>query len=177
MMFLLGGLRIASALPGDPRAAWLFEVHDLSRKNARQALERMMLALGVPPPVFLSAPLYWQLWGGSVAATHAIVMAALGVATTELLIWHCNGMPCGQQWTPARMGFGRRWPLHFGVFLLMVGVVPSLEALLFQDRWLTVFFVSSLVVLAFAVRYASARHEIVPVYEDVDPVAGVLRIN
>ena len=62
MMFLLGGLRIASALPGDPRAAWLFEVHNLSRKNARQALERMMLALGVLPPVFLSAPLYWQLW-------------------------------------------------------------------------------------------------------------------
>ena len=50
MMFLLGGLRIASALPGDPRAAWLFDVHELSRKNARQALERMMLALGVSRP-------------------------------------------------------------------------------------------------------------------------------
>ena len=177
MMFLLVGLRIASALPGDPRAAWLFEVHDLSRKNARQALERMMLALGVLPPIAISTPIYWQLWGGSVAAMHAIVMAALGVATTELLIWHCNGMPCGQQWTPARMGFGRRWPLHFGVFLLMVGGVPNLEALLFRDRWLTAFFVGSLVLLAFAVRYASARHQIVPVYEEVDPVAGVLRIN
>lgn len=177
MMFLLGGLRIASALPGDPRAAWLFEVHDISRKSARQALERMMLLLGVLPPITVSTPVYWAFWGGTIAATHAIVMGALGIATTELLIWHCNGMPCGQQWTPARMGFGRRWPLYFGVFLLMVAVVPRLEALFFHHRWLTAFFVAFLVLLALAVRYASARHEIVPVYEDVDPVAGVLRIN
>ena len=56
MMFLVVGLRIASALPSDVRAAWLFEVHHLSRKHARQALERTMLLLGVALPVLVSAP-------------------------------------------------------------------------------------------------------------------------
>ena len=177
MMFLLAGLRIASVLPGDPRAAWLFEVHDLSRADARQALERMMLALGIAPPVLISTPIYWYLWGATPAVTHALVMIALGVATLELLIWHCNGMPCGQQWTPARMGFGRRWPLQAGLFLLVVLGVPQLEVLLYRSPTGTAVFVGTLMVLAGAARYASARHQIVPTYEDVDPVAGVLRIN
>ena len=177
MMFLLAGLRVASVLPGDPRAAWLFEVHDLSRADARQAVERMLLALGVLPPILLSVPLYWQLWGAPAALTHAAVMAALGVATTELLIWHCSGMPCGTQWTPARMGFGRRWPLHLGFFLLLVGFVPHLEVLMMRSPFGAAIFIALLVILAIGVRIASARHEIVPVYEEVDPVAGVLRIN
>lgn len=177
MMFLLAGLRVASVLPGDPRASWLFEVHDLSRADARQAVERMMLVLGVLPPILLSVPLYWQLWGATAALTHAAVMAALGVATTEFLIWHCSGMPCGRQWTPARMGFGRRWPLHLAFFLLLVGFVPRLEVLMMRNPFGAAIFIAFLVMLALGARLASARHEIVPVYEEVDPVAGVLRIN
>lgn len=177
MMFLLAGVRVASALPGDVRAAWLFEVHDLSRQHARQALERVLFALCVLPPILVSSPIFWILWGANVALTHAVVMAALGVATLQFLIWHCNGMPCGQPWTPARMGFGRRWPLHFAFFLIVVVAVPRLEVVLFERLYLTTFFVSCLVVLAVATRIASARHQIVPIYEDVDPVAGVLRIN
>jgi hypothetical protein len=177
MMFLLAGLRVASVLPGDPRASWLFEVHDLSRADSRQAIERMMLVLGVVPPIVVSVPLYWQLWGAGAALTHAAVMAALGVATTELLIWHCNGMPCGGQWTPARMGFGRRWPLHLAFFLLLVGFVPRLEVLMMRNPFGAALFIALLIMLALGARIASARHEIVPIYEDVDPVAGVLRIN
>ena len=177
MMFLLAGLRVASVLPGDPRASWLFEVHDLSRADARQAVERMMLVLGVLPPVLLSVPLYWHLWGATAALTHAAVMTALGVATTELLIWHCSGMPCGRQWTPARMGFGRRWPLHLAFFLLLVGFVPRLEVLMMRNPFGAAIFIAFLVMLALGARLASARHEIVPTYEEVDPVAGVLRIN
>ena len=177
MMFLLAGLRVASVLPGDPRASWLFEVHDLSRADARQALERMLLALGVLPPILVSVPWYWQLWGPTAALVHAAVMAALGVATTELLLWHCSGMPCGSQWTPARMGFGRRWPLHLGFFLLLVGFVPHLEVLMMRSLSGAALFIAFLAILAFGVRLASAQHEIGPIYEEVDPVAGVLRIN
>jgi len=177
MMFLLAGVRMASVLPGDPRAAWVFEVHDLSRVHARQALERMMLLLGVVAPVLLSAPIYWYLWDARIAFTHAVVMLALGIATTELLIWHSSGMPCGQQWTPARMGFGRRWPVQAGIFLLVVRGVPELEVLLYASPIGAAIFVGILVGLAGLARYASARHEIVPIYEEVDPVAGVLRIN
>ena len=75
------------------------------------------------------------------------------------------------------MGFGRRWPLHLGFFLLLVGFVPHLEVVMMRNPFGAAVFVAFLVTLAVAARIASARHEIVAVYEDVDPVAGVLRIN
>jgi hypothetical protein len=177
MMFLTAGLRIAASLPSDVRAAWLFEVHDLSRPDARRALERTMLLLGVAPSVVISTPIYWYLWGSAIAFSHAAVMTALGVALVELLIWHCDGMPCGQRWTPARMDFGRRWPFHLALFLIVVWVIPRIEVVLFRRPYAFAFFTGFLVILALCVRYASSRHQIVPVYEDVDPVAGVLRLN
>ena len=177
MMFLTAGLRITASLPADVRAAWLFDVHHLSRKHSRQALERTMFVVGVLPAVAVSAPVYWYLWGAAVAVTHALVMVALGIALIELLIWHCDGMPCGQQWTPARMDFGRRWPLYVAVFLLVVAVIPRVELVMFRHDVAAALVVLSLLGLALVVRYFSAKHQIVPVYEDVDPVAGVLRLN
>jgi hypothetical protein len=177
MMFLTAGLRISASLPADVRAAWLFDVHYVSRKHSRRALERTMFAVGVLPAVALSSPVYWYLWGGAVALIHALVMVALGIALIELLIWHCDGMPCGQPWTPARMDFGRRWPLYLAVFLLVVAVIPRVELLLFRHDTAAVLVVATLLALAMGVRYASAKHQIIPVYEDVDPVAGVLRLN
>ena len=38
-------------------------------------------------------------------------------------------------------------------------------------------FTTALIVFAWAVRHASATHTIVPTYEEVDPVAGILRIQ
>lgn len=177
MMFLLVGLRIASSLPSDVRAAWLFEVHSPSRRRARQALERTMFLLGVAPVVAVSSPIYWWLWDGRVAATHAAICLALGVALIELLIWRCDGMPCGQRWNPARLDLGRRWPLHAALFLLVASGVPRFEVLLFRTSYGTSAFVATLLVIASAARYASAKHRIIPSYDDVDPVAGVLRLK
>jgi hypothetical protein len=177
MMFLLVGLRVASSLPADVRAGWVFDVHDISRRAARQALERVMVLVGVLPPVLVSAPFYWRLWGSEVALLHALLMVALGVAVVQLLIWHCNAMPCGGQWVPARLDFGRRWPLHVAFFLIAVSVIPRLEVRLFRSAWGMSMFVTALLITAFAVRFASSRHVIAPMYEEIDPVAGVLRIN
>lgn len=177
MMFLVVGLRIASSLPGDVRAGWLFEVQSPTRAQSRRALERLLFVLGVLPPVALSAPAYWWLWGADVALAHTAVSLALGVALVELLIWHCDGMPCGQRWNPARLDFGRRWPIGLGLFLIVTAGVPRLELLLFRNAYFTAIFVALLVALAGVSRYASARHQIVPIYEETDPVAGVLRLN
>ena len=75
------------------------------------------------------------------------------------------------------MDFGPRWPLQLVVFLIVVVVIPRLELLLFRNIYASGFFNASLLILAVCVRYASAKHQIVPAYEDVDPVAGVLRLN
>jgi hypothetical protein len=177
MMFLLVGLRVAASLPADVRASWVFQVHDISRRSARQGLERVMFLLAVLPPVLLSTLVLGYLWGGPVAVTHGVIMAGVGVVLLELLIWHCDEMPCGQQWTPARADFGRRWPLHFAVFLIVVSALPKLEVLLFAHPYAAAGFVVYLLAVAAGVRYVSARHQIIPIYEEVDPVAGVLRLQ
>ncbi len=136
-----------------------------------------MFLLGVLPALLPSAPAYWWLWGTTVAVTHALVMSGVGVVLIELLIWHCDSMPCGQRWTPARGDFGRRWPLHVAIFLVVVTALPRVELLLFGSVLTAAGFVACLVVLAVGVRYASATHQIVPVHEAVDPVAGVLGLS
>ena len=63
------------------------------------------------------------------------------------------------------------------MFLIVAAVIPRVERFLFTNWYWTAGFVIVLIAAAAAARYASARHQIVPSYEDVDPVAGVLRLN
>ena len=177
MIFLVVGLRVAASLPGDMRAAWLFDMTEPSRAHARRALERVIVVLGILPPVVLSAPVYWWIWGRDVALVHAAVLLAVGTTLMEVLIWHCDRMPCGQPWQLARANLGLRWPLYVGVFLVVTIGVPKVEVLVFPHPRAAAAFIGSLVLIAAATRYASARHVLAPIDDDVDPVAGVLRLN
>ena len=177
MMFLLVGLRLAASLPANVHAGWLFEMHGPSRADARRAMERMLLLLGVVPIVAASTVLYGLLWGPTVAGAHALIAVAAGVALIELLIWRLEGMPCGQRWNPARLDLGRRWPLHAVIFLLIAVLLPKLEMLLFRSHTWTAIFALTLATTAAAIRHASATHTMAPSYDDVDPVAGVLRLQ
>lgn len=177
MVFLVLGLRIAASLPGDVRAGWLFDLSSPSRVHARRALERSMLLLGVLPPVLLATPVYWLVWGRSVALIHAAVTATLGLAFVQLVIWHHDGMPCGQRWKLAHASLGYRWPVYAAVFFVATAGVPELEMLLFPHVRAALVFIAVIVALAVVARYASARHEALPSYDDVDPVAGVLRLG
>jgi hypothetical protein len=78
---------------------------------------------------------------------------------------------------PARLDLGRRWPLALAVFLIVTAGVPRLELLLFRNAYFTGAFVALVIALAGLARYASARHQVVPIYEEIDPVAGVLRLD
>ena len=177
MMFLVAGLRVAASLPADVRAAWVFEVHDVSRRHARQAVERTLFVLGVAPPLLIFTPVLWYLWGGEIAVIHALVILGLGVTLIELLIWQCEAMPCGQRWAPVRGDLGRRWPIYFALFLLVVVGVPQLEMVLLPHRTAAISFSCLLLATAALMRHRSATHAIVPSYDEVDPVAGVLRLN
>jgi hypothetical protein len=177
MMFLVAALRIASSLPADIRASWLFEVRAPSRARARQTLERLLFALGVLPPVVVFGLVHWRLWGAHVAFIHGTIALAVGSTLVQRLIWDCDGMPCGRRWAPAQLDLGRRWPMHLTVFLLVALALPRIELLLFKRPMAAAVFIGLLLLLAVATRYASARHRILPSYDEVDPVAGVLRLN
>jgi hypothetical protein len=177
MIFLTAGLRLAASLPGDVRGGWLFELEEPSRAHARQAVERLMFVLGVLPPVVISAAAFWWMWGRDVALTHGAISLALGAAVVEFLLRRYEGMPCGQRWTLAGATLGYRWPFHVaGFFLITIGV-PGLEMLLFGHPYLAGAFAAIWIILAAALRHASITHVVLPSYDEVDPAAGVLRLN
>lgn len=177
MVFVIVGLRLAAALPGDVRASWLFELTEPSRAHARQALERVMLILGVLPPAVISAAVFWWLWGRDVGLVHGGVSIGVGIAVVEWLIWQCDGMPCGHGWTLNGATLGYRWPFYVAAFFLLTIGVARVERLLLRYPYVALVFVALWLFVAVAVRYASARHVIVPSYDEVDPAAGVLRLN
>ena len=176
MMFLLAGFRIAASLPGDVRAGWLFDLKEPSRAQARQAMERVMILLAVVPPALLSAGVYWSLWGRDVALIHAAVSLVVGTTIVELLIWERDRIPCGHRWNPGSANLGYRLPIYLGVFLVVTVWIPRLEVFVLSNAYAAAF-ISLLIAVAAAVRYASASHVIVPAEDTVDAVAGVLRLD
>jgi hypothetical protein len=67
--------------------------------------------------------------------------------------------------------------MHVLLFLVVAAGIPNLELVLFRHVRAAAVVVLLLVVAALVARYGSARYRIVPSYDDVDPVAGVLRLN
>jgi hypothetical protein len=177
MVFLVLGLGIAASLPGDIRAAWLFEMVEPTRLRARQALERTILLIGVLPPTLLAVPVFWTLWGARVALVHAILSVAVGLALVEMLIWNLHGVPCARRWNLSGASLGYRIPVYAAAFFLVVIGVPRLEVLLLGDGTASVILALAALTLAALARRVSAAHEVLPSYDDVDPVAGVLRLN
>jgi len=55
--------------------------------------------------------------------------------------------------------------------------VPRVELWLTGHPYLAAVFVGQWLIAASAMRYAAARHVILPSYDEVDPAAGVLRLN
>ncbi len=177
LIFLVAGMRLAASLPGDVRSVWLFGLAEPSRAQARRALERVMFLLGVVPPVALSLPAYWLAWGDRVALFHGAVLLALGVIVVEVLIWNCDGMPCGEPWRVAAANLGFRWPAYVTAFFVVTIAIPRLEVLVVQDGTLAASFVTVLAAVAVATRHASSTHLIVRGGDTHDPVDGILRLS
>lgn len=157
ILFLVVGLRIASALPADNRAAWLFDVSPPPRRHARAVMERTMLALGVAPVVLACAPLYWMLWGPDVAWTHSIVSLAMGVLLVELALLRSTGTPCAHPWNPDSVNLGRWWVAYVIGFLLFTGGVATAELSLFGRPTAAAVFVGEVLAAAAVLRTIAVR--------------------
>ena len=173
MIFLLVGLRTAAALPTDVKAGWLFDLHTPTRRQTHVALERTMFLAGVLPVAILCCPVYWWLWGRTVAAVHTLVSLGMGAVLTETLLWRFEGMPCARLWDPERLKLGRRWWLYLAGFMIVTAGVPALERWMFGRAAVSAIFILCLAAIAALVRFASLRQPPRPV-DDVDAVTGGL---
>lgn len=158
MLFVLAALRVAAALPSDRKAAWMFDVTPPSKQDVRTALERTMFVFVVVPSVAIFTPLYWSVWGMTVAMTHAAIALSIGVLIIAALLWRFDGMPCSRAWNPESLNLGRRWFIYLAVFILVTSKVPEIELLLFGHSRLCALFIALILVTAWLVRRASARY-------------------
>ncbi len=118
LTFLLVGLRVASAVPSDLSAGWIFEAASLSRPRVRSGTRRVMLAVGLVPVVLMASTAYWWIWGLELAIKHGLVCLAAGILLIEFLLRHAEGMPCDQPWRPERANLRTWWAAYLIGFIL-----------------------------------------------------------
>jgi predicted permease len=167
LLFGLVGLRMASALPVDLRASWIFDADLVSWRTARLALERVFIALGVAPIVAVSSFVCWRLWGGPAALFHATLLTGVGLMLVQALLWRMRGVPCASPWTPRPGHLRARWPLYVAALLVVTSLVPAQERLLLSHPAPAFLLVVLYAIAAGLLRRAAIRRG--PAQDDVAP--------
>ncbi len=121
------GARIAIAMPADLRAAWMVPVIDAPVHVLRSGVWRAMYVLSVVPLAGAFAALHVWLWDAQVAASHAVVMAAVGALLVELSLWHFDGLPHCRPWRPEHANLRLWWPAYVVGFVVLTRALPALE--------------------------------------------------
>jgi putative ABC transport system permease protein len=165
MMCALGGLRLAAALPASLEPAWLFDLAPVPRRDARRAVERVMLAAAIIPPVAVSSASVWYVAGAANAGIHALVGLACGTLMVQVLLWRFGTVPCTAPWS---WRSAVRWaPGYVASGLAIVRGVPLLELVLFREPAAGALFAAYVLTVAWGIR---AHAERLPVVEPADPV-------
>ena len=111
--FTLVGLRVAVAIPVEPKARWVLRLCEPGdRASAIAGVRAAMLLVGVLPSVIVAALSASVLWGARAALVHVIVCAMMGILLTELLLLRLWKLPFACTYYPGNSKIGTLWPLY-----------------------------------------------------------------
>jgi hypothetical protein len=127
LMLVIAGARIAIATPADLRAAWIVPVVDAPGRLLRSGLWRALYVSSVLPIVVGFAGLHAWIWDWRIAASHALVMAAIGALLVELSLWHFDDLPHHRPWRPEHANLRFWWPAYLFGFIMLTRTLPRLE--------------------------------------------------
>jgi hypothetical protein len=127
---LVSAMRIAAAAPAELQARWVFAVAPAPSLAGREALQRIMLVLGVLPVVVLSATLWWAYFGPVRAIEHAAVTTMAAVILVEIQSWGIPWIPCTRPLDPGAVNLQARWPAYVVGLLLFCGELPHAQVVL-----------------------------------------------
>jgi hypothetical protein len=162
MTSLLAALRIATSIPADARALWVFELFDAPVDRLRAGTWRAMWCLGVAPVVGLAAVASSYLWSAGTAVRVAVLLGAVGTLLIELLLWSSTGMACARIWRPERAKLRAWWPLYLFVYLLFTSGIATLAGLAIPSIVWTAALTAGSLLLALGLRVSHHRRTIVP---------------
>jgi hypothetical protein len=107
---LVGGLRIAMAVPSELPAAWMFAAAPSPIFAGRNAARRLLVLFGVAIPMTLAGALWCSLWGAGRALPLIVALTFAMLAMIEGVLWGFVGIPCAKSLAPGRSGLTSRWP-------------------------------------------------------------------
>jgi hypothetical protein len=119
-----------AAAPAELQARWVFAVAPAPSLAGREALQRIMLVLGVLPVVVLSATLWWAYFGPVRAIEHAAVTTMAAVILVEIQSWGIPWIPCTRPLDPGAVNLQARWPAYVVGLLLFCGELPHAQVAL-----------------------------------------------
>jgi predicted permease len=157
MVLLLGGLRLAMALPADLNASWIFEFSLAPARAARIAAERLLLGVGVAPIAVLSAAAAWYLWGWPAGLTHLGMTGSVGLLVTEILLWRFPGIPCALAWQPGALRIRVMGPVYILGFAAATSGMAALEGLLMSRHATAILAVTYISAVGLGIRHVSIR--------------------
>jgi hypothetical protein len=96
LFFFLLGLRLAIKTPVELPGRWLFDQTDVSPLAGRRAAWGILFALGVVPPVMLTAVLWTAFFGSAVGLGRTAAALAGGMLALEILLYGYVGVPCSR---------------------------------------------------------------------------------
>jgi hypothetical protein len=148
--FTLVGIRIATSIPTEPRANWVFRLDEpVDRHAAISGVIAAMLAAGVLPSSLIAFSSAWLLWGAWPAIVHATVCFCMGWLLIEILLLRLDKIPFTCTYFPGKSRIRTLWPLYLTGFITYCYRTPVLELRLMQQpSSLAVFAVICTVILA-----------------------------
>jgi len=156
--FSLIGIRVAMAIPVEPKANWAVRLSEpRQRAAAVDGVRKAMLVVGVVPSVLVACA-GGLMWGVQVAVLQASVAMMMGWFLTELLLIHFPKLPFTCTYFPGTSKVGTFWPLYmffFGSYTLTNALFVSRMVQRFNLR---AFAVYSMVVCGIAVALTIRRH-------------------
>jgi hypothetical protein len=167
------GWRIVAALPSELPAAWVFLVAPSQMLAGRRALQKLMIAACVVPPLLLAFPIWVQLWGAGAATSRLAACAFGGALLVDVALWGYVGFPCGKPVSPGRVNLQARWPLVVGALYFFAYEFPAWQ-LGASSRFGNVVMLTPIVIAWWFVRQASTSAAIANgVYGDRYGVLGL----
>jgi hypothetical protein len=138
LLLLVGvvtAMRIAASAPSELPARWVFAVAPSPPMAGRDALRRIMTALGVAPIVVLSAAFWITHFGFARALEHGMVTATAALILVEIQTWGVANIPCTRPFDPAAINLQARWPAYVLGLALFCGELPDLQVALARTRF------------------------------------------
>lgn len=132
---LVTALRVAAAAPAELPARWVFAVAPAPVLAGREALRRIMIAVGSLPIIVLSGVVWWIHWGAALAIGHVAVTLLAALTLIEIHLWGVVAIPCTRLLSPGSANIQARWPAYVVGLVLFCVELPQAEVMLASTQW------------------------------------------